>query len=113
MRMAPPSGMLARKSSRKLRKPFAASARGEYGGRPQSWPLGLNSSGGVALGIKLVGRPAAGGIERVRLLVGPDLGAAAIGTEREVHVQTDRHAELAGAALHGAELRARRLLQPL
>src|SRR5213075_889974 len=25
----------------------AASARGEYGGRPQSWPLGLNSSGGA------------------------------------------------------------------
>src|SRR5947207_13947178 len=61
----------------------------------------------LAFGIEFVGRRAAGGIERVRLLVGPDLGAAAVGAEREVDVQADRHAELAGAALRGAELRAR------
>src|SRR5205085_6696940 len=47
------------------------------------------------------------------LLVGPHLGAAAIGAQREIDVKADRHAELMGASLHGIELAARRALQPL
>src|SRR3954453_22974168 len=67
----------------------------------------------LAFGIELVRRRAAGGIEGGRLLVGPDLGAAAVGAEREGDGQAARHAELAGAAWHGAELSARRVLQPV
>src|SRR5205814_9518484 len=47
------------------------------------------------------------------LLVRPDFGAAAVGAEREVDVEPDRHAELVRALLHGFELRAGDALQPL
>jgi len=63
--------------------------------------------------IELVGRRAAGGVERVGLLVRPHLRAAAVGAEREIDVEPDRHAELVRAVLHAFELRAGDALHPL
>ena len=61
----------------------------------------------LALRIEFVGRRAAARVEGERGLVAPDFGAAGVGAEREVHVKTDRHAELARARLRGVELHSR------
>src|SRR5207247_5654075 len=66
----------------------------------------------LSLWIELVGRRAAGGLQRVGLAVGPDLGAAAVGAEREIDIEADRHAALVRAALHGVELRPRGAVHP-
>ena len=66
----------------------------------------------LAARIELVGRRAAGGTDRERILVRPQLRAAAIGAEREVHVEPERHAEVARPALRVLELPARGPLQP-
>ena len=66
----------------------------------------------LSLRVELVGRRAAGGLQRVGLAVGPHLGAAAVGAEREIDIEADRHAALVRAALHGVELRTRSSLHP-
>ena len=58
----------------------------------------------LAARIELVGRRAARGVHREGVLVGPHLRPAAIRAEREVHVETERHAELLRMALHLLEL---------
>ncbi len=61
--------------------------------------------------IEFIGRRADRGVDGVGLAVGPHLGAAAVGAQREIEVEADRHAELLRAALDEIELLARVPLQ--
>ena len=82
MRTPPAWRMAARKVARNGSNPPARSACGEKPVRPQSWPRGLNRSGGAP-----TLKP-----EQQVLLARPGVAAAAIHADREIGDQADAHA---------------------
>ena len=79
----------------------ARSSFGSCGGMPQSWPLSASASGGAP-----TDAPCA-----IQVTVRPGLRAGGIRADRDVAVQTDRHAELARSRLRLAQLLGREPLQ--
>ena len=93
MRTPPAWRSAARSISMKAAKPCCCSPRGENAVMPQSWPVAAQQ----------VGRRADRQPDQHLLLAAPGMAAAAIGADREIGDQADRHAGRARRCLRRRE----------